>query len=730
MKADFSGYATKADLTCSDGRIILPNAFKHQDKVKVPLVWQHGHSDPENVIGHAILENRDDGVYTYAFFNKTQKAQHLKEAVEHGDITQMSIWANQLVEKSKRVIHGAIREVSLVLSGANPGALIDNINIQHGEGLEVLVDEAIIYTGLPLEHSDSNDYDPDEDDMNDNDVTDNNNDEFEADADAQAAYDSLSPEQKVFVHSLLDEALNLSHAELGDDATIEDVYNSMNEQQKAVLHYMVGEALDGKEMAQSDLEHADELGDDATIEDVYNSMNEQQKAVLHYMLGEAVASAGAELKQDDMNSNEEGNQMSRNNVFENGGSQEDNTTVLSHSQLAEISAAARKGGSLKAAITEYGMQHGIDDIENLFPEAQAIDNVPEFLARRSDWVRSIMGGVRRSPFSRIKTLHADLTLDQARAKGYVTGAMKKEEFFAASKRVTNPTTVYKKQKLDRDDVIDITDFDVINWMKSEMRIMLDEEIARAILIGDGREVGDDDKIDEASIRPVATDSELYTTKVYVNLGDASSSYTEVIDALIRNRRHYRGSGVPTMYISDIHLSEMLLLKDSTGRDLYPTLDVLATKLRVKEIISVEVMDQEPDLVAVIFNPMDYVVGATNGGQVNMFDDFDIDYNALKYLMEGRMSGALTRLRSAIAVWKTASNSVLVVPTPPEFDGEEVTITNTTGVVYRNALTNAVINAAGSPYAVAPGATYVVSAEPATGYHFASSEEDTWSFTND
>ena len=721
MKADFSGYATKANVKCSDGRTILPNAFQHQDQMRVPLVWQHGHNDPENVVGHAILENRDDGVYTYGFFNNTPKAQHLKEAVAHGDIRQMSIWANQLVEKANRVLHGAIREVSLVLSGANPEANIENITIRHGNIDEIVDDEAIIHSGMTLEHAD---YDPDDD----ADDADDADDDFEPDPEAQEVYDSLDHSQKEFFHSMLDAAL--THADLGDDATVEEIYNSMTEQQKMVLHLMVGEASKG-DMKQSDLEHAD-LGDDATIEDVYNSMTEQQKAVLHYMLGEAVATAEADLKQSNMTFDEEGNPMSR-NVFETQtGNSASKKEVLSHSQLTEIAEVARKGGSLKAAIEDYGLQHGIENIDQLFPEAVALDSTPEFLARRTEWVASIMGGVRRSPFSRVKSLYADLTLEAARAKGYVKGNMKKDEYFPVAKRTTSPTTVYKKQKLDRDDVVDITDFDVINWMKSEMRLMLDEEIARAILIGDGRESDDEDKIDETAIRPIATDHELYTTKVYVNLGDANSTYNEVIDALVRSRRYYRGSGVPNLYISDIHLSEMLLLKDSTGRDLYPTLDVLATKLRVKQIITVEVMEEVPDLVGVIVNPSDYVVGATRGGEVNMFDDFDIDYNAMKYLMEGRMSGALTKLKSAMSIWKTASNAVLVVPTPPTFDPETgaLTITNTTGVVYRNSA-NTVVNAAGSPYTVDPGETETITATPASSaYYFSTSEDDQWVFTAD
>lgn len=669
MEADFSGYATKAGLRCSDGRTIMPGAFKHQDKAKVPLVWQHGHSDPENVVGHAILENREDGVYTYAFFNNTSKAEHAKELVKHGDITMLSIWANELIEKAGRVLHGAIREVSLVLSGANPGALIDPVTIRHSDGGELeLEDEVIIYTGLPIEHSNFN-----EDEINEDEI---NEDETNEDS--------------------------LEHADGEDDETVEQVYESMTDKQKQVLHYLVGEALaaaeDNKEVKQ------DNLGE------------ETENTIQH----ESETTDGTD---------QEGITTMTRNVFENDSPK---APVLSHDDMKSIVADATKQGSFKDAVENYALAHNITDIDVLFPDAEAIDKVPEFLARRTEWVDKVLGGARKSPFSRIKTLHADITVEEARAKGYITGSLKKEEFFAVSKRVTQPTTIYKKQKLDRDDMVDITDFDVVAWLKGEMRLMLDEEIARAILVGDGRDIAHEDKVNEGNIRPIASDHELYTTTINVNVDDANSSVQEIIDAIVMNRRHFKGSAIPTMFTTETYIAQFLLLKDTVGRRIYRNLDELATELRVREIVPVEVMEEESDLVAVIYNPADYVVGATAGGQVGMFDDFDIDYNQYKYLIETRMCGALTKLKSALVVRKVAGNLVLVTPPTPAFDPSsgEVTITDTTGVLYYDKSDDSAMNAAGSPYSVVDGTAIEIYALPDTGYYFPSSASDEWRFYYD
>lgn len=645
MEPDFSGWASKAGLKCKDGRTIMPNAFQHQDTLQVPLVWQHGHSDPENVLGHAILENRKEGVYAYCFLNDSPKAEHMAHAIINKDIRQMSIWANDLIERSKKVIHGSIREVSLVLSGANPGAFIENISIRHSDGdIEELDEDVIIHTGL--------DFD------------------------------------EVFI-SYEDDDDSIVHADDDDNDDDED----------------------------------DEVADDETVKDVYDSLSPKQKDVVHYMIGEALASKGngngdSTKKDDDV----------KHNLFEDDGGPQ--AAYLSHDDMKDIVADATKRGSLKEAVEEYALAHGIDDIEVLFPDAQALDKVPEFLSRRTEWVSDFLGATRKTPFSRIKTLSADITLDEARAKGYVKGSMKKEEFFGVLKRVTTPTTVYKKQKLDRDDMIDITDFDVVAWLKAEMRLMLDEEVARAGLIGDGRDVSHDDKINEQNIRPIAKDNELYTTTLFVNLDDANSSLQEFIEAVILNRHHYKGSGMPTMYMTESNIGRFLLLKDGLGRRLYNRIEDLATELRMAKIVPVEVMEDEPNIIAIIVNPTDYVYGATKGGEVSMFDDFDIDYNQYKYLLETRLCGALTKIKSAMVVRKTDGNLILANPAAPTWDAEEgkVSIVNTTGVVYKDG-SGATVNAAGSPYTVPANETITIFATPASGYYFSSTIDKSWSFRN-
>jgi hypothetical protein len=649
MEADFSGYATKAGLKCSDGRTIMPGAFKHQDKMRVPLVWQHGHSDPENVLGHAILENRDDGVYAFGFFNESARATHTKGLLEHGDINMMSIWANELVERSGRVLHGAIREVSLVLSGANPGALIENVTIRHSDGDEdILDDEAIIFTGLELE---------------------------------------------------------LQHAE---ETKVEEV-----------VHADAPVKTDAAANA------------DLTIQDVYDSMTPEQQEVLHYMVGEALSSSGNDnvqqdnLQQDNIN-DQEGTKMTR-NVFESD--EKDVKPVLSHADIEGIVADATKSGSLKQAVEDYALAHGINDIDVLFPEATQLTAAPEFFARRMEWVNGVLSGARKTPFSRIKTATADLTFEEARAKGYIKGNLKKEEFFGTSRRVTTPQTIYKKQKLDRDDIIDITDFDVVAWMKGEMRVMLDEEIGRAILIGDGREPGGDDKINETNIRPIAKDDDFYTISVNVNIDDASSSISEVVDAIIMNRQYMRGSGQPTMYTTEGIIAQFLLLKDTLGRRIYQSLDQVAAELRVSAIVPVEVLSDEPTIVAILVNMNDYVIGADKGGQVALFDDFDIDYNQYKYLMETRISGALVRPKAAMVVMKTASTDTLLTPAvAPTFDPETgvITLPTSTHYAWKDGAGAALTDGAQTALDVGESLTVVAVAD--SGYFFASSENDEWTFT--
>jgi len=577
MEPDFSGYATKAGLVCSDGRTIMPGAFKHQDQAKVPLVWQHGHTDPENVLGHALLESRDDGVYAYGFFNNSPKAVHARGLLDHKDITMLSIWANQLVERAGKVLHGAIREVSLVLSGANPGALIENVTIRHSDGGEdTLDDEAIIYSGLELEHA--NGDEDEEDDDNDD-----------------------------------------------DEETVQDVYDSMSDKQKQVLHFMLGQALTG----------AGELEQD-------------------------------NIKDDSNNSDQEGSTMTR-NVFEKG--DKESSPVLSHADVQGIVADATKLGSLKAAVEGYALAHGINQIDTLFPEAQALTSAPEFFTRRTEWVNSVLSGARKSPFSRVKTHWADLTYDDARAKGYITGTEKQEEFYGTARRETNPQTIYKKQKLDRDDILDITDFDVVAWMKGEMRLMLDEELARAILLGDGRTVPDPDKILEDRIRPIAKDDPLFTIQVLCDL--AGGDISDFVDAIIMWRAQYRGSGMPTLYTSETLIAQVMLLKDTLGRRIYTSLEQFAQEIRVSSVVPVDVFDPAAGQpLAILVNMNDYVIGSDKGGAVSLFDDFDIDYNQYKYLIETRVSGALVKLKSAICVKQgtfvppPAGTVHIIVPEPP------------------------------------------------------------------
>lgn len=573
MKYDFSGWATKNNIKCSDGRTILRDAFKHNDGQTVPLVWNHQHNESANVLGHAVLENREEGVYAYCTFNDTEAGKNAKLLVEHGDVTALSIYANQLKQNGSNVMHGTIREVSLVLAGANPGAFIDSI-IRHGESCD---DEAVIYTGenLSLEHTDGNPSDKVEENKKGDDQVDNK------------------------------------------EKTIKDVVDSMTEEQKNVLYALVGQALEGKEMAQS------------AIEENENNIEEDG-----------------------------GEQEMKHNVFE--GKETEKENVLSHDAMETIIKDAKRYGSLKESFLAHQATYGIDKIDYLFPDATNVNNVPDFIKRDDSYVQKVMRGVHHVPFSRIKSMHADITADEARAKGYIKGKLKKEEVFTLLKRTTVPTTIYKKQKLDRDDVIDITDFDVVAWLKAEMRMMLDEEIARAILVGDGRLSSSDDKINEQCIRPISTDSDLYTVKATVDVATAATD-DEIAKAFIRtvikSRKEYKGSGSPTLFTTEDVLTNCLLLEDKNGRVIYDTVDKLATALRVKEIVTVEVMEgaktkvseQEKPLMAIMVNLADYNVGADKGGAINMFDDFDIDYNQQKYLIETRCSGALVKPYSAVAV---------------------------------------------------------------------------------
>ena len=627
-KFDFSGWATKADLLCSDGRIIGKDAFEHCDGLKVPLVWNHRHNDPNEVLGHALLENRGDGVYAYCTFNDTESGQTAKLLVQHGDVNQLSIYANKLKHEGRKVVHGMIREVSLVLAGANPGAFIDSV-IMHGEDSG---EEGVIYTGEFIEHSDISESIENSEDLSHAD--DNKKGE------AEMAEETKKPVEKE-----------------DSEETVADVFNTLSEKQKTVVYAMIGQALEeasGKaEENEEEVKHADDADDgEETVADVFNTLSEKQKTVVYAMIGQAL-----EDKENDEDV-EGGNNDMKHNVFEQDEMMMDN--VLSHSEMEAIFDEAKRCGSLKDAV----LAHGIEDIELLFPDHKSMDNEPAFIKRNDDWVAKVLGGVHHTPFSRIKTIFADITAAQARAKGYTKGNLKIEEVFKLLKRVTNPTTVYKKQKLDRDDMLDITDFNIIPWLKGELRMMLNEELARAFLIGDGRNPVDeaDDKIDEECIRPIWKMEDLFTVKVPVAVAanaTAEEKAKAFIKACVKSRKNYKGSGNPTMFMSEDMLTDCLLIEDGMGRPLYDTEAKLASALRVREIVPVPVMEGDAikrtddkgtfELAGLYVNLNDYNVGTDKGGEINMFDDFDIDYNAHKYLMETRCSGTLVKPHSAVAI---------------------------------------------------------------------------------
>ncbi len=606
-KCDFSGWATKANLLCSDGRIIMKDAFKHMDGVKVPLVWNHQHNHPEEVLGHAVLENRDEGVYAYCSFNETESGQQAKELVMHGDVNQLSIYANKLKQQGSNVIHGMIREVSLVLAGANPGAFIDSV-VMHGDGSE---EEGYIYTEEYLDPEPI----------------------FHADDDIKEGESDMAQET-VKTEAFSEEQMNLVHA-------------------------MITQALAEKEVVQhaEEPEKKEEADDqDETVGDVFNTLSDKQKQAVYALFGEVLS----EQEEDDeaQHSDEEiegGDAIMKHNVFETKTEEQGN--VLTHSETTAIFEDAKRCGSLREAV----LQHGIEDIEILFPDAQALNREPGFIKENDDWVAKVLGGVHHSPFARVKTVFMDITADEARAKGYVKGNLKLEEVVKLLKRVTGPTTVYKKQKLDRDDILDITDFNIVPFMKGEMRLKLNEELARAYLIGDGRSELSEDKINEECIRPIWKMEDLFTVKVPVTVSADATEEDRAkafIKACVKSRKEYKGSGNPTMFMPEDMLTDCLLIEDANGRVIYDTEEKLRARLRVKEIIPVPVMENQTrtdgegktrTLAGIYVNLADYNVGTNKGGEINMFDDFDIDYNQYKYLMETRCSGTLVKPFSAVAV---------------------------------------------------------------------------------
>lgn len=606
-KYDFAGWATRVNLKCSDGRTITKDAFKNNDGQVVPLVWNHQHNDPLNVLGHALLENRDEGVYAYCEFNDTESGLAAKQLVEHGDVTALSIYANQLKQQGGNVLHGSIKEVSLVLAGANPGAFIDSI-IRHGEESD---EEAIIFSG---------------------------------------------------------EDISLYHA---------DDVSTTSDNSEAVVHADGNkENEENKQGESSQMENKPaEANKEKTVQEVWDSLTEEQKTVVYAVIGQAV---------ENSKNNPEGEEETmKQNAFD-----KDNTNnTLQHADFAGVLANAKRSGSLKDAVMDSGLEetlqhavtdsgsntvtYGMADVGYLFPDARNVNNTPDFIARDMEWVAKVMRAAKHLPFSRVKSIHANITMDEARAKGYTKGNKKTEEVFALLKRTTSPTTIYKKQKMDRDDIVDITDFDVVAWLKGEMRLMLDEEIARAALIGDGRTAGSDDKISEDCIRPIYKDADLYAIhknfELGANEGDAERAKA-FIRMAIKSRKEYKGSGNPVLFTTEDILTDCLLLEDANGRVIYETADKLKTALRVADIVTVPVMEgitregsgtlgnKNLNLLGIIVNMADYSFGADKGGAVSLFDDFDIDFNQQKYLIETRCSGALTKPYSAIVIEEAVAKS--------------------------------------------------------------------------
>lgn len=582
-KYDFAGWATRNDIVCSDGRIIRRDAFKDNDGQKVPVVWNHQHNDINNVLGHAVLENREDGVYAYGYFNDTAAGKAARIVVDNGDVTALSIYANKLKQNGPNVLHGAIREVSLVLAGANSGAYIESV-IKHGE-----------------------------------------------ESDEEAYIRFVDSEHPIILHA---------------EETEEPVKVEEEKETEAM----------SEEISHAEEEKKEETGGEKTVGDVVNSMTEEQKTVMYALIGQALQqSKGGSSDADEDEENEEENKKMKHNVFSDEAENEEN--VLTHSEMEAIAADARRIGSMKEAF----LQHGINQIDMLFPEAKTVGgNEPIMVQRDKEWVNVVMNGVKHSGFSRIKSMFANIDGEEARARGYIKGNYKEEEVFALLKRTTTPKTIYKKQSFDRDDVIDITDIDVIAWVKKEMRIMLNEEIARAILVSDGRSSISPDKIDEDKVRPIYKDEDFFTVKwpIVVAANATMAAKAEAfIDECIRSRKEYKGNGNPVMFMTEDLLSECLLLKDLNKHRLYKTEEELRTAMRVSKIVTVPVMEgltrnangKTMELAGIYLNLSDYNVGADKGGEVNLFDDFDIDFNQMKYLIETRISGALVTPFSAVVL---------------------------------------------------------------------------------
>lgn len=639
-KSDFSGYATRAGVKCADGRVIEPQAFVHNDGDTVPLVWQHGHNSPSNILGHAVLELKDDGVYAYGFFNESEKAMDAKESVRHGDIRRMSIYANNLRETDNLVHSGIIREVSLVIAGANPGATIDNVTIQHSDDyIEVVEDKAIIHSGENITPTDEGDNMPE------------------------------------------------GQNETGEK-TLQDILDDMTEEQRDAVDYLVGAAI---ESVQGDDD------DDDTNDD------EDDSSAAHSALTHA---------------DKDSTSMSH-NLFENSGNSSKQTIgdILTSDQISGILHDAMEGGSLKHALEQFALQHSVTDIEGLFPQHK-LDGGVQIYDRQNEWVTKVLNGVRKIPMTRIRTVIADMTPEEARAKGYVKGNEKIEQVFGWLKRETDATTVYKKQSIDRDDLLDITDFDIVAFFWTEMRGKLMEALAEAILIGDGRSAMDPDKINEDRIRPIASDIDFYAPKVTL---PSNSDPRDIVKAIIRSRKDYRGSGNPTLFTTTDFITDLLLIEDRNQRRVYETVDSLKSALRVSDVVEVEYFNQDPTVVGILVNLSDYTVGTNKGGEITRFDDFDIDFNKYKYLIETRISGSLTKPMSAIVIKREEGD--VATPQSPSFNSEtnEVQIPTTTGVVYS-------IKGEAVTGVVEIDEVTQVDASAASGYYIPANTINSWTFS--
>ena len=649
---DFAGWATKNNIRCSDGRTIMHGAFSADNGKRVPLVWNHQHDNVRNVLGHADLEERPEGVYAYCSFNNTEHGQDAKDCVKHGDIVALSIYANQLKQNGANVIHGAIREVSLVLAGANRGAVIDSV-LEHGELSDDSAEISFVgYGDIEIHHSDLDEQDDDYEDEELDDYQEDEEDDEDEDEE------------------------NLQHADNGeakkeekedDGETVADVMNTLTDKQRKAVAIIIEQAIadskGDKTMSHADGDaQNDAENDDETVEDVYNTLNEKQKKVVNFLIGEALK-----------NKDSEGGSEMKHNVFEGS---ENVQNTISHAEIHEICRVGKQMGSLKAAVDqayEEGVlehadgDYGINNIDYLFPDAKAMTTEPELIKRDMGWVDDVFNGVHRTPFKRVKSVFADITEDEARAKGYIKGKFKKEEVFTLLKRTTDPQTIYKKQKLDKDDLEDLEDnFNILPWIKNEMNMMFREEVARAILIGDGRPSSSDDKIQENHIRPIYNDEDLFTVKVPV---EVKSGATEdeiaraLIKAMVKARKQYKGTGNPTFFTTEDYLTDCLLIENTLGERLYKSEAEVATAMRASKITTVEPMENKTititaeggrstsyPLMGVLVNLTDYNVGAKNGGKTDFFEDFDIDFNQQKYLYEARMSGALKKPFSAVSFY--------------------------------------------------------------------------------